>query len=83
MSDWTLESGIPIPPPNFRGGGCYKQRISEIGLALRDMEVGQSIFSKTIPRQKMTSICSSITQNYAQKYVSRAMDGGTRIWRVE
>lgn len=84
MTDWIVEDGVPIPPPDFKGrGGSPDQRRTEIGVALRELKVGQSIFSTSIPRQRMTSICSGITYSYAQRYVSRAMDGGTRIWRVE
>lgn len=74
---WTVESGIPIPPAHSG------KRIATNGLcaAFAKLEVGESIFS-SMPRTSMISAYASVYARKGYTFVSRAVDGGTRVWRI-
>jgi hypothetical protein len=74
MNDYTLESGIPIPP---RSHG--RRSRSEFTNVLATMEIGDSFLAEKI---KVRSL-SSCGRTLGRKFISRSDGDKVRIWRVE
>ena len=68
----TIEKGIPIPN---QGGGKH----SDFGKAIREMEVGDSILSPI----KQRNVHAYLRALKTKRFVTRSVDGGLRVWRVE
>lgn len=84
MSDWVIERGVSIPPPKAwsdeqKGRG----KISPLGLAVKNLQVGESLFTKTIPRDVVRRMLDSRKRRNPGQYVTREMDGGIRVWRIK
>ena len=84
MTDWIIEDGVPIPKEKSRvPEQVNRGRISPLGVALKNMKVGQSLFTDKLPRQLVRRAVDSRKRRNPQNYVTREMDGGIRVWRVE
>lgn len=70
----TFESDVPVPAA--KGGSVGKYRFA-------DMEVGQSLF---VEGQGSNGQAAWAARNFARrtgaKMVTRAVEGGVRIWRA-
>lgn len=77
MPEWTIGRGMMIPPidrtsfPN-----------AELRKALEDMAVGEYLFTTTIDRLRLNNAYMKVACAKRYSFVSRAMDGGIRVWRV-
>jgi hypothetical protein len=77
MTEWIIERGHMIPvvdrttTPN-----------SELRAAFTDMTVGESLFTRTIDRMRLANAYMKVSYAKRYSFVSRAMDGGVRVWRV-
>jgi len=69
--EYLIEDGIPIPP----------KRTNPLRIALEKMNIGQSVF---LPGKKPINISGlrNTLKSQGIMIVSRAMDGGCRVWRV-
>jgi len=66
-----IEKGVPVP----------SRWINE-KYPLDDMEVGDSFFTNS-PAVKVRPAVTHYGRRNGRKYVTRSMDGGLRVWRVE
>lgn len=73
MIEWTIGRGMMIPPIDRK---TFPNE--ELRKALEDMEVGEYLFTTTIDRLRLNNAYMKVDH----KFVSRAMDGGIRVWRV-
>lgn len=73
MTEWVIERGIRIPPVDHTSFPNAKLK-----QALQDMQVGDCLFTTKIDRLRLNNAYMKIDH----KFVSRAMDGGIRLWRV-
>jgi hypothetical protein len=71
---YAIEQGIPIPPSRSLGAG----RPDSLMGTLRRLDVGQSIFVA-----KPSKSVGCISKIPGKKYTTRAVEGGTRIWRIQ
>ena len=77
MTDWIIERGHMIPvvdrttTPN-----------AELRAAFTEMTVGESLFTHTIDRMRLANAYMKVSYAKRYSFVSRAMDGGVRVWRV-
>jgi hypothetical protein len=67
--EFEIEKNIPFPSRH----GKYP---------FGDMEIGDSIF---VPGMRVTDLSSSLAyqKQFGKKFISRTVNGGTRIWRKE
>lgn len=79
MTDWVIQRGKSIPKANYRPGQSNGLRSAFDGI-----EVGESIFSATIDRMTMTNAYRKVVADslWKKKFVSRAVKGGSEVWRV-
>lgn len=84
---YEIESGVPIPPIQRRGGGGRKS-----SYPFGDMEVDGSFLvpfdgdsPKTVARRVQVAKTQAAKRHPTHKYVIRTMpDGsGMRVWRVQ
>jgi hypothetical protein len=67
-----IERGIPIP----------KRRQTGLTPALLKLDVGDSVLSKS-KIQSIYSVIGHVRKKHPERtFETRAMDGGTRIWRT-
>jgi hypothetical protein len=66
-----IEKGIPITPK--KGG-------SRVVETMRAMEIGDSVLVPITARSCWLATAHRLSD---RKYISRAVEGGVRIWRVE
>lgn len=71
-----IEKGIPIPPAT-RGGRGGGGSVSPI---IKQMKVGDSIFFKG---KKSTGFSWVRRRHRPMVFTVRAMNGGTRMWRIK
>ena len=72
-TELEIEKGIPMPAPRAWG----------ITAALRKMDVGDSIFLRGKKSNNITTIVAILTKKTERKFVTRMVDGGTRVWRIK
>lgn len=75
---YEVEKNIPIPPKCNR---APKPPTSITG-QLRALKKGESIFIKGGKQGPAGGSAALASKSTGQKYTTRAMDGGVRIWRV-
>ena len=77
MSEFKIEKGVPLPDQSSRGGRRGKYPWAEL-------EVGDSFF---VPGKTARQLGGANTGGRRafpdRRFVSRTVEGGTRIWRVE
>jgi hypothetical protein len=76
MADFTIEKGIPIPSASF-GTPKYRQ-----------LGIGDSVLipceKGSIEGRRAMAVAGSLNQRLKpSRFVSRTVEGGVRIWRVE
>ena len=77
---YKVEKDVPIPENVSRG--------SKSKYPWDEMEVGDSFFVADADKRKKKSISATISQhrklnkNFG-RFVTRSIDGGLRVWRVE
>ena len=78
MADIKIESGIPIPSSNRRKG-------TGRGAAFEAMNVGDSVlFIKGHQSNIAASFAAfAYRDGGRKKFITRKMDGGVRVWRIE
>lgn len=68
----NIESGVPIPPADYRR--------SAFADLVRSMKVNQSILVDSYARRDHAR---KIIRSLGGRYVSRKVEGGWRVWRIE
>lgn len=76
--EWIIDDDVPIPPK--RSGGGTATGMTD---ALKSMTVGQSVLIEDAQRNTIGGSISTTVRHWGGRYVSRAVKGGTRVWRVE
>jgi hypothetical protein len=71
----VIDKGIPVPPQRRRGCG-------EVIDVLERMEVGDSVVFPDSGK-RVTFATSGYGKRLGRKFVTRKVDGGRRIWRIE
>lgn len=75
MSDqYKIEDGIPIP------GKFNNDTLHSV---LTVLEIGQSVFVKDKKPQDISPKTSAAKRGTSKNFLSRTVDGGVRIWRIE
>lgn len=74
MSGYVIEDGVPVP--RAKAG----RNPSSLTAALRAMGVGQSVL---VADKEQRSLACYWGRLRPKKFVSRNVEGGVRIWRVE
>lgn len=77
MTDWIIERGHMIPEVDRATANN-----AELKSALKTMTVGESLFTTTIDRMRLANAYMKVSYAKGYSFVSRAMDGGVRVWRV-
>ena len=75
MSEYKIESGIPIP------GG--RRQAHNKKYPWNELDVGQSFFVPGVAANNFASQASRAGKTYGRRFVVRSMDGGIRVWRVK
>lgn len=75
---YVVEKNIPIPP---KRPGPAKNPLS-ITAQLRALKKGESIFFKDKKQAAISTAGRKAAYGTDQKYTTRLVDGGVRIWRV-
>jgi len=76
-----VEDGVAIPR---KKGGMTNNANSGLTAALLELEVKQSrVFSGEILRGSLTGRIGNIYKTHGRSFVTRSVDGGIRVWRVE
>ena len=75
MPEYEIEQGIEIPPLSSRGRK-YKYPWPE-------MEPGDSVFFSDKTSSQISGSCQSWGKRHGQKFVTRTVEGGVRVWRTE
>lgn len=84
MTDWIIEDGVEIPvEKRGRVNPVGVGRMSPLGEAVKNMKVGQSLFTDKYPPNMIRGLVHSRKRRNPENYVTREMDGGIRVWRVE
>jgi len=84
MTDWIIEDGVEIPTQKSgRVHPTAPGRMSPLGAALKNMRVGQSLFTTKYPPNMIRGLANGRKRRNPENYVTREMDGGIRVWRVE
>jgi hypothetical protein len=77
MADYTIEKGVPISPQKRPGAGRKSK------YPFRDMEVGDSFMEPGVaPKAARCAACRS-GRRLNKKFMTRTVEGGVRVWRVE
>lgn len=76
MSEFKVESGIPMPAPNKRTHRKTKY-------PWRQMKIGQSFFVPNVKSGAMAGRCSNAFRYGFGKFQTRTVKGGCRVWRVK
>ena len=69
--DFKIEKGVPIPPSHVSKGYSH---------ALRKLKVGESVVLPA-PANNLGATCRDVLGK--GNYVSRTVEGGTRVWRLK
>ena len=74
-----VERGVPIPPksPAIREKSPERK---EIDAALDRLDINESIFIGGVSQGLLAGACSSFA---AKRFVTRRVDDGYRVWRVQ
>lgn len=79
-SHWTIEKGVPIPPP-FKKRNTHTHRPK---YPWSDMVPGDSFFVPDIPSASMScTVATRERRNPGEKYTVRARAGGVRVWKTQ
>ena len=78
---YEIDKGVEIPPPNTTNGS---RRI----YPFREMEIGDSFLvpvdgDKKLQQARIGSAASYYGKRNNKRFVTRTVDGGARVWRVE
>lgn len=76
---YVVEDGVPIPA--IENAGSRKKGSGLRGMISR-MDVGQSVFLSGKSRGYASGTVSNSAKETGHKYISRAVEGGYRIWRT-
>lgn len=82
MSEFKVEKGVEIPPARTTG----TRRRAYARYPFGEMEVGDSFFvddDDPSTRTRVMSAASERLKRCGTRFVTRAVDGGVRVWRVE
>ena len=71
---YPIDDNIPLPAP--LRGAPQKYPYTKL-------EVGQSYFVPNVAQKKAGSGYVQFAKRTGRKFVSRIVDGGVRVWRVE
>jgi hypothetical protein len=76
MSEYVIESGIPMPSP-VSGPGVRKYPFDRL-------EVGQSFYlsGKEKDFSTLRNAAFQHARRYGKKFITRRVDGGARCWRI-
>jgi hypothetical protein len=80
MEEFSIETGMPIPPKNL--GGCGVPR-SERRRPWQKLEVGQSFLVPEGDIHAEGTGAALATSRYQRRFIARRVCGGVRIWRIE
>lgn len=83
MTDWVIETGIPIPPKDTAKKFGVRGTPSDLTKAFAEMKPLQSLFTSSLDRTRVTASYKGLEHYHGYKFTSRAMDGGVRVWRVK
>ena len=72
---YQIEKGIPAPEKYGVG------RPSRYPFA--DMEVGDSFFVPDAPANRLACAATWATKRYNRRFITRVVEHGVRVWRVE
>lgn len=75
---YKIEKGIPIPS---KKQGAVRDPMSLSG-QIRSLKKGECILVQDKKQATVSATGRVVTKQTGQKYITRSMDGGTRIWRV-
>lgn len=77
MTEWVIERGhiIPVVDRTTSPNG-------ELRAAFSKMSVGESLFTRSIDRMRLANAYMKVSYADNYSFISRAMDGGVRVWRV-
>lgn len=73
---YVIEKGVPIPQDRGQGHRTGFSR------ALRALEVGDSMLVPEMTQNGVSARASSLSKITGQKFITRRVEGGIRIWRV-
>ncbi len=68
-----IDKSVPIP----------QGRSSHSKYPWRELQVGDSFFVKDKEASDLSGYFAPLRRKYGLRFVSRTVDGGVRIWRVE
>jgi hypothetical protein len=74
-----VEHGIPLPPA---GRGRGHQRTRRFLMPWDDLAIGDSFLAPISQHQAAAHVAQARRTRPERNYTTRAVDGGTRIWRT-
>lgn len=83
MTDWVIERGVLIPPKDSSKKTGVKGTPTALATAFSEMKVRESLFTTVIDRYSVNTAYNSAARTHGHHFISRAMDGGVRVWRMK
>jgi hypothetical protein len=77
MAGYTIEKGVPILPQKRPGAGRKSK------YPFRDMEVGDSFMALGVAPITVRRAAYWSGRRLNKKFMTRTVEGGVRVWRVE
>lgn len=71
---YVIEKNVPVPPHGNAGA---------LNKTLRAMEVGDSLVVTDKTQQTVWTTASKVGKQMGWAFVTRAAEGGIRVWRIE
>ena len=75
MSKFNVEQGVPVPKSTGAG--------RKTNYPFESMQVGDSFFIKDGKVKTVSRSCGIYSKRFGCKFISRTVEGGARVWRVE
>jgi DNA-binding winged helix-turn-helix (wHTH) protein len=73
-----MESGVPIPKPNWRNAYPY----DGYKYPFRNLSVGQSVLVRNGDPHKVEAACSMAGRQLGRAFTTRTVQCGVRVWRT-
>lgn len=88
MSHLPIERGIPIPPACTKRGG--RPPGSKVQVAWASLQPGDSVFVpvpapafRPVIQARLMTNARRAGDNFGRVFITRAVEGGVRVWRTE
>lgn len=72
------DNPIPIPPP-----ATGPQKGKSFKYPFHKLDVGESFFVENLQSRNLGGSVTYASKVLGRKFITRSMDGGVRVWRVE